>query len=633
MASREQLKRWFSQGAYPTGNQFAELIDSFVHNSDGEIEPGRVRGLTKVLTGLTDLAGGADAKAEASGVAADAAQGLAVSLQRTLNGLIETIGKPGGVAALDDGGKVPSRCLPSYVDDVVEFDVMDPDSDTYLGCYPEVPEPYDDASTYSLQYDSLEGLTGVRYAPGRGFAAGERVAVYSGHNRVGVLYINSEGQDLSKFGDAADDGFVTPVAGKIYVAVTTDKQYRWGGSQLAELSGPTPIGDGWNEAFQGSAGAELQAKVNQLESDVSVRKGDLMYITAGWVFPVSADSTPMTLDEALDYVAGNIELLARWALPFYGWVISFVSDSGWKYYRYISSVDSNYSAEEIAEALRDHASWEQVDMGTGGSGGSGGSDDTGGNGNACSCEQCDANAAALSTLSGRVTAAESAVENAKAAANAAKSAADGAASAVEDMSATVDALGADVTEAQAAANLAKTTAIAAKTAADNAASDVEGLTTEVGALKTTVDSLGSGGTATDSVEFLDTTEATGYTQGAHTSGLTYLYPEAGAQLNLRAKPSAQDILLMLPVEESFAGKIFRVLDPRRLSSTEKASAKSVHITTYSGDYKIYGTTKASDDFWISLKGGYVELLAVKTVAGQSGVMPRVEWIVKQLVEF
>lgn len=599
MASREQLKRWFSQGAYPTGNQFAELIDSFVHNSDGEIEPGRVRGLTKVLTGLTDLAGGADAKAEASGVAADAAQGLAVSLQRTLNGLIETIGKPGGVAALDDGGKVPSRCLPSYVDDVVEFDRIDQDSDTYLGCYPEVPEPYNDASTYNLQYDSLEGLTGVRYAPGRGFAAGERVAVYSGHNRVGVLYIDSEGHDLSKFGDAADDGFVTPVAGKIYVAVTTDKQYRWGGSQLAELSGPTPIGDGWNEAFRGSTGAELQTKVDVLEADASVRKEDLMYITAGWVYSVSADSTPMTLDEALDYVAGNIELLARWALPFYGWVISFVSDSGWKYYRYISSVDSNYSAEEIAEALRAHASWEQVDMGTGGSGGSGGSDDTGGNGNACSCEQCDANAAALATLSGRVTAAESAVENAKAAANAAKS-----------------------------------TATAAKTAADNAASAVEDLTTEVETLKTTVEGLElGGGTATDSVEFVDTTVATGYTQGGHTSGLTYLYPEAGAQLNLQARPSTQDILLMLPVEESFAGKRFRVLDPRRLSTTDKASAKSVHITTYSGDYKIYGTTKASDDFWISLKGGYVELLAVKTVAGQSGVMPRVEWVVKQLVEF
>lgn len=599
MASREQLKRWFSQGAYPTGNQFAELIDSFVHNSDGEIEPGRVRGLTKVLTGLTDLAGGADAKAEASGVAADAAQGLAVSLQRTLKGLIETIGKPGGVAALDDGGKVPSRCLPSYVDDVVEFDRIDQDSDTYLGCYPEVPEPYNDASTYNLQYDSLEGLTGVRYAPGRGFVAGERVAVYSGHNRVGVLYIDSEGHDLSKFGDAADDGFVTPVAGKIYVAVTTDKQYRWGGSQLAELSGPTPIGDGWNEAFRGSTGAELQTKVDVLEADASVRKNDLMYITAGWVYPVSADSTPMTLDEALDYVAGNIELLARWALPFYGWVISFVSDSGWKYYRYISSVDSNYSAEEIAEALRAHASWEQVDMGTGGSGGSGGSDDTGGNGNACSCEQCDANAAALATLSGRVTAAESAVENAKAAANAAKS-----------------------------------TATAAKTAADNAASAVEDLTTEVETLKTTVEGLElGGGTATDSVEFVDTTVATGYTQGGHTSGLTYLYPEAGAQLNLQARPSTQDILLMLPVEESFAGKRFRVLDPRRLSTTDKASAKSVHITTYSGDYKIYGTTKASDDFWISLKGGYVELLAVKTVAGQSGVMPRVEWVVKQLVEF
>lgn len=38
---------------------------------------------------------------------------------------INSIGKPNGVAQLDDSGKVPSEQLPSYVDDVIEFDTLD----------------------------------------------------------------------------------------------------------------------------------------------------------------------------------------------------------------------------------------------------------------------------------------------------------------------------------------------------------------------------------------------------------------------------------------------------------------------------------------------------------------------------
>lgn len=55
---------------------------------------------------------------------------------------IESVGKPNGIAQLDESGKVPAEQLPSYVDDVLEFDTIDD--------FPEVGESgkiYVDIST------------------------------------------------------------------------------------------------------------------------------------------------------------------------------------------------------------------------------------------------------------------------------------------------------------------------------------------------------------------------------------------------------------------------------------------------------------------------------------------------------
>lgn len=46
-------------------------------------------------------------------------------LQAQINNIKDNIGKPGGSASLDESGKVPASQLPSYVDDVVEYDNLE----------------------------------------------------------------------------------------------------------------------------------------------------------------------------------------------------------------------------------------------------------------------------------------------------------------------------------------------------------------------------------------------------------------------------------------------------------------------------------------------------------------------------
>lgn len=53
--SKEQLKQWFAKGQYPTGEQFAGLIDSFHHKGSVDIPISDVEGLRDELNSLTNM--------------------------------------------------------------------------------------------------------------------------------------------------------------------------------------------------------------------------------------------------------------------------------------------------------------------------------------------------------------------------------------------------------------------------------------------------------------------------------------------------------------------------------------------------------------------------------------------------
>lgn len=97
-----------------------------------------------------------------------------------------SVGTAGGVAELDNTGKVPSSQLPSYVDDVID------------GYYNTIDGKFYEESTYTTEI------------------AGE--------------------------------------AGKIYISVDTDLQYRWTGSAFSALGGALVLGETSSTAYRGDRG-------------------------------------------------------------------------------------------------------------------------------------------------------------------------------------------------------------------------------------------------------------------------------------------------------------------------------------------------------------------------------------------
>lgn len=126
-----QLKAWFKRGLYPTQEQFHDWLDSFFHKED-KIAPSSVEGLTDQLNGKYPDADGklleqktAELEDQLNTHEQYSEEKFGTIYDR-LAELDETkidkavIGQPGGVAELDETGRVPSGQLPSFVDDVLE---------------------------------------------------------------------------------------------------------------------------------------------------------------------------------------------------------------------------------------------------------------------------------------------------------------------------------------------------------------------------------------------------------------------------------------------------------------------------------------------------------------------------------
>ena len=113
------------------------------------------------------------------------------------------MGAVNGVATLGADGKVPSTQLPSYVDDVVEFEAQIP---------------------------TKTGMT------------------------VGKLYYITGTKLLCSATSATAGTDINPEAGKIYVDLQTAKTYRWGGIDLVVISETLALGETSSSAYRGDRG-------------------------------------------------------------------------------------------------------------------------------------------------------------------------------------------------------------------------------------------------------------------------------------------------------------------------------------------------------------------------------------------
>lgn len=146
-------------------------------------------------------------------------------------------------ATLDEQGKVPSSQLPSFVDDVQEFQGF-VENVTLTDTPPVV----------------LSVIIGIYYDVSR------KVFITKVRNGETEVYTSKM---FPSFVDKPTSP--TPLSGKIYVDQSTNKTYRWSGSNLVEISASLALGETENTAFAGDRGVALEGEVADLKESVKTK--------------------------------------------------------------------------------------------------------------------------------------------------------------------------------------------------------------------------------------------------------------------------------------------------------------------------------------------------------------------------
>ncbi len=162
-------------------------------------------------------------------------------------------------------GKVPSRMLPAYVDDVVEFSMPDKGLkilQNSIGSWTKIIYDSNTKRFYATQGAEVEDSSSL---------TPEGVA----NPKLLVVYDNwSERENYQELTNNV------PYSGKIYIDVEGNKSYRWSGSKLGEISSSVSLGETASTAYPGNKGAANAEKIE------GILKGDLplasLNITSSW---------------------------------------------------------------------------------------------------------------------------------------------------------------------------------------------------------------------------------------------------------------------------------------------------------------------------------------------------------------
>lgn len=164
----------------------------------------------------------------------------AAKAQAGVNAITNKIGANNGIAPLDPSGLIPTRYIPGAMDDVKEFANII-------------------ASAPNILVQSYTGEGCVV------FCSATNKFLFSSDTEPVQYYSNWP--EANSFGVETIEGR-TPVAGKIYVDTSTNKQYRWGGTKMATIGSDLALGYTPNTAFPGDEGAQIQKNLTSLTQSV-----------------------------------------------------------------------------------------------------------------------------------------------------------------------------------------------------------------------------------------------------------------------------------------------------------------------------------------------------------------------------
>lgn len=137
---------------------------------------------------------------------------------------------PEDLAGLVIDGKIDTSYLPSYVDDVLEYN--------------------GDVTTTTIQPSGTGAADIVVYFDTRT----KSFVAKSGSSYYSVWGAKNDYASSTQFGESGADKGPVPLAGKIYVNKTKNKTYRWSGSALVEISSSLALGETSSTAFRGDRG-------------------------------------------------------------------------------------------------------------------------------------------------------------------------------------------------------------------------------------------------------------------------------------------------------------------------------------------------------------------------------------------
>lgn len=216
------------------------------------------------------------------------------------------LAKPNGIATLDSTAKVPLNQLPDNIGGGSNLELGETSTTAYPGdkgkknanAISSLTNTLDSIDSYSKttrnQLDAFKNT--------KGQALG--IVPLDENGKVTSSYLPSYVDDVLEY-DNRTAFPTTGESGKIYIALDTNKIYRWGGTTYVELSSTVALGETSSTAYAGDKGKKNREDINNLTTSVTTISNGLNEIST------KATNNTTNIEDLTEELGNTQSLLSR----------------------------------------------------------------------------------------------------------------------------------------------------------------------------------------------------------------------------------------------------------------------------------------------------------------------------------
>lgn len=177
------------------------------------------------------------------------------------------LAKPNGIATLDSTGKVPLSQLPDNIGGGNNLELGETSTTAYPG--DKGKKNADAISSLTNALDSIDSYSKTTrnqldaFKNTKGQSQG--IVPLDENGKVASSYLPSYVDDVLEYNTRTAFP-TTGESGKIYIALDTNKTYRWGGTTYVELSSTVALGETASTAYAGDKGKKNREDINNLKN-------------------------------------------------------------------------------------------------------------------------------------------------------------------------------------------------------------------------------------------------------------------------------------------------------------------------------------------------------------------------------